>query len=152
MIDTAIVAALEIVVLAQDGAEGVRAAGAPGAESATPIAPGGNGAPPPPAGGSLIFWLLPAMLIMMVMMTVMGNRKEKKRRAEMMSTIHKGAKVQPVGGLVGEVTEVADETVVIRSESSLARYSKSAIQQVLESRNKPQQVTEAKPGAQPVKV
>ncbi len=152
MIDTAIAAALEIVVLAQDGAEGVRAAGAPGAESAAPLPAGGNGAPAPAPGGSLIFWLLPAMLVMMVMMTVMGNRKEKKRRAEMMSSLHKGAKVQTVGGLVGDIVEVTDEYVIIKSEDTRGRYNKSAIQHVIESRNKPQQVAETKPGMQPAKV
>ena len=69
-----------------------------------------------------------------ILFSVFGQRKEKKRRQQMLDSIKKSDSVQTIGGVIGSVVEVKDETIVIRvDERSDARmtFSRAAVQQVL---------------------
>ena len=64
----------------------------------------------------------------------MGGRKEKRRRAEMLASLARNDKVHTVGGLIGTVTEVHDQEVVLRTDeasNTRVRIARSAITQVI---------------------
>lgn len=69
-----------------------------------------------------------------ILFSVFGQRKEKKRRARMLSAIKKNDSVQTIGGVIGSVVEVKNETVVIRVDDradTRMTFSRAAVQQVL---------------------
>ncbi len=69
-----------------------------------------------------------------ILFSVFGQRKEKKRRAQMLSSIKKNDSVQTIGGVIGSVVEVKNETVVIRVDDradTRMTFSRAAVQQVL---------------------
>jgi len=69
-----------------------------------------------------------------ILFSVFGQRKEKKRRARMLSSIKKNDSVQTIGGVIGSVVEVKNETVVIRVDDradTRMTFSRAAVQQVL---------------------
>ncbi len=116
----------------------------PGPE--TTAVEGQDGAPQPdgqtqdtPAKGPFGDMWLVIMLIFLVMFIFMmgGQRKEKKKREAMLKTLNKGAKVQTVGGILGTVLEVRDNEIVLKvdeSSNTRMRFSRSAVQIVLEEK------------------
>jgi len=138
---------LWIIAQAQPGvapapaAQPVNAVGMPGGATQVPsdgtqqpLGPTGAGAAPAGGMGPLI-WLLPVMLVVMILMSTLTGRKDKKRRAELLSSIKKQDKVQTLGGLIGTIVEMSDDEVVLRIEEGRIRVTKSAIQQVISSRD-----------------
>ncbi len=115
---------------------GVSPAQAPAGTTApgtTPATPGG-----PPPGGGMMGLLIPLTLFMVVLIffQIMGQRREKKRREQLMSALKRGDKVLTIGGQIGIVEQVRDHEVVLRTDehsNAKARFTKAAIQQVLES-------------------
>ena len=81
----------------------------------------------------------PMLLILVVfggiiLFSVFGQRKEKKRRKEMLSSIKKNDSVQTIGGVIGSVVELKNETVVIRVDDradTRMTFARAAVQQVL---------------------
>ena len=102
-----------------------------GGEGAT----GEAGAAPMPAAPGMDMMLI--ILIVfggIILFSVFGQRKEKKRRQQMLDSIKKSDSVQTIGGVIGSVVEVKNETIVIRvDERSDTRmtFSRAAVQQVL---------------------
>lgn len=104
---------------------------------------GDNGAPAgaqAPSGGGFepFFVILMGMLVVMIMFSVLGGRKEKKRRAEMLSSVKRHDRVQTVGGVIGTVSEVRDDEIVVKVDESTntkIRFARSAVQQILKSSN-----------------
>lgn len=96
---------------------------------------GAEGAAPMPAAPGMDMMLI--ILIVfggIILFSVFGQRKEKKRRQQMLDAIKKSDTVQTIGGVIGSVVEVKDETIVIRvDERSDTRmtFSRAAVQQVL---------------------
>jgi preprotein translocase subunit YajC len=73
---------------------------------------------------------------MMFLMTTLSGRKEKKKRAALMASLGKGDKIITIGGQIGIVEQVRENEVVIRTDensNAKARFTKAAIQQILES-------------------
>ena len=107
----------------------------------TPAAPGSTAAPSStpaqnPGGGLGPLVWLPVLLIFMWLMMALPGRKEKKRREQMMAALGKGDKVITIGGQLGTVDQVRDNEVVLRideNSNTKARFTKAAIQQVVES-------------------
>jgi len=138
------------VLIAQEGAgvppPGSGAGPPPAAGTTAPGAPAGGGA----GGGADLFpFLMIGFVVILLMLTIMGPRKEKKRRAEMMSALRKHDRVQTIGGVIGSIVEIKSEEIVLKvDESSNTRitFSKSAVQQVLESRERGRS---AEPEAEP---
>lgn len=137
-------------VLAQQGGTVVEPVGVPGSAQpgGTTSAPGTPQGPAGQPGGGmgLVFWLLPAMLLLMVLMSWMGSRKEKKRQQELLGNLRKGDKVQMLGGIIGTIAEVGDADVVVRVEEGRIRFSKNAVQTIIQSSRAPGTV-EPKPEA-----
>ncbi len=81
-------------------------------------------------------WLLPIAMLLIMMST--GGRKEKKKRAAMLAAMAKGDKVQTVGGILGTVVEVRDDEIIVKVDENAntrLRFSRTAIQSILESKN-----------------
>jgi preprotein translocase subunit YajC len=65
---------------------------------------------------------------------VVGGRREKKKREQMLAGIKRHDKVVTIGGIVGSVVELKDDSVILKvDETSNTRitFSKSAISQVM---------------------
>ncbi len=96
-----------------------------------------NGAAAPMGGGgSNIFLLLMLGLVAVMVFSLLGQRREKKRRESLLGSIRKHDRVQTIGGVIGSVVDVKDDSVVLKvDESSNTRitFARAAIQQVLKS-------------------
>ncbi|MEM0983248.1 MAG: preprotein translocase subunit YajC [Planctomycetota bacterium] len=128
----------QIFVLAQDGEALGSSSGTQPAGGTT--APGGA-APTGPAGGGggLLFIMLPFLGLMIWMMISQGRKakKEQAARAEMLGSIKRFDSVQTVGGVIGTVQELSENRVVLKVDDSGTRvtFSRSAVQQVLETKS-----------------
>lgn len=113
------------------------------AESATTTTPGvadptGTQAPAKPPSAWPI--LLPLILIMVFMFWTSSSaqRKEKKKRDSMLSALKRHDRVQTIGGVIGSVVEIKDSEIVLKVDETnnvKMRFSRSAVQQVLDSRD-----------------
>lgn len=87
-------------------------------------------------GGSNIFLILLPILLLFIFITSMGGRKERKRRKAMISGLKKRDRVQTQGGIIGVITEMKDEEIVLKVDegsNTKIRFARSAVQQVLRS-------------------
>lgn len=124
-----------------------------GTTQAQPAGGAGGTQAPPPGGLGYLMPLMIAMLVVMVLTTMLSGRKEKKKRAELMANLGRQDKVLVAGGIIGTVTEVSDDSVVLRLEEGRMRVAKAAVQQILESsRAKNDALTEPKPEGKTAKV
>ncbi len=117
-----------------------------GSELGTPGLTGGGGqgttgqpagtpqtSPPPGGGGANLFLILIPMLIVMMLLTSMAGRKERKKKKQLLDNLHKQDRIQTIGGLIGTVTDIQGDEVLVRMEEGKVRISKSAVQQVIKS-------------------
>ena len=87
-------------------------------------------------GGSNFFLMLLPILLLFIIVTSMGGRKERKRRKAMISGLKKRDKVQTQGGIIGVITEMKDDEIVLKVDegsNTKIRFARSAVQQVLRS-------------------
>jgi preprotein translocase subunit YajC len=87
-------------------------------------------------GGDLFLWMVLPLILMMIAFSVFGGRKEKKKRDALMASIKKHDRVRTIGGVIGSIVEVKNDTVLLKvDESSNTRmtFSRDAVQQVLDS-------------------
>ena len=112
--------------------------GAPAAPAAAPAADAAGAAPaaapPAGAGGQQIFVMLAVMVGAMLLFSFVGSRRERKKREQLLSSIKRHDRVVTIGGIVGSVVEMKDDSVVLKvDETSNTRitFSKSAISQVM---------------------
>ncbi len=105
----------------------------------TATQPGGNGtgAPQQPASPGLGAWFLPLIAIMFVVMIFLSGRAqraERKKKEALLAGIKKHDRVQTIGGIIGTITEVKSDEVVLRiddANNTRMHFAKSAIQQVI---------------------
>lgn len=100
---------------------------------------GGGAAPANPFGGGFLFLILGLMAFMLVMSS-MGQRKEKKKRAALLNSLGKHDRVQTAGGVIGTISEIRGDEVVIKVDESTntkIRFARSAVQQVLKQAGGP---------------
>ena len=112
----------------------------PGAPAAAPAAAGGDAAatgtaaPQGAAGGPGFMIMMVVLLGAMILFSFVSARREKKKREELLGNIKKHDKVLTIGGVVGTVVEMKDDSVVLKvDETSNTRitFAKSAISQVM---------------------
>ena len=77
------------------------------------------------AGGSSLFLLL--MLGAFVVLFILPQRKRKKQIESIQNALSIGDEVQTIGGVMGRVVELDDESVVIEVESGRLRFARRAI-------------------------
>jgi len=124
--------------------EGEALGSSPASESGTQAdgAPGPGGPQPPPGGGGgfgQLFIFLPLIAILVFMMIASGRKqkKEQQARQQMLASIRRSDRVQTVGGVIGTVQDLTDNELVLRVDEesgTRVRFSRSAVQQVLESK------------------
>ena len=81
------------------------------------------------AGRPGLFYALQFVLVIAIMyfLLIMPQRKERKRHAEMLSALKPGDDVVTMGGLMGEVISIKDESVMIKSGDSRVMVERSRI-------------------------
>jgi len=134
-----------LILAMQDGVGGV--VGADPSSTGTPVttadgspggvgpAGGGSAAPASPFGGAM-FPLLLGFLVLMVVTTMMSGRREKREKKNLMASLGKHDRVQLSGGMIGTITEVKPDEVVVRVDESTKttiRFVKSAVVRVIKS-------------------
>jgi len=134
-----------MILAMQDGVGGV--VGAESGPTGTPVtttdgtpggvgpAGGGGTQSPNPFGGAM-FPLLLGFLVLMVVTTMMSGRREKREKKNLLAALGKHDKVQLSGGMIGTITEVKPDEVVVRVDESTKttiRFMKSAVVRVLKS-------------------
>lgn len=117
---------------------GVGAAGAEATEGqAAPGTAGpGTGATQPPGLFNPLFMMLALLLVFMVFSSMMSGRRAKKQAAAMLAALKRGDRVLTVGGLIGTVHEIREDSIVLRVDDvsgAKAHFTRGAVQQVLKS-------------------
>ena len=108
-----------------------RSAGYGAGQGAAPA--GTDAAAAQPGGGGFMIMMM-VLLGTMILFTFVSGRREKKKRAELLGSIKKHDKVMTIGGVMGTVVELKDDSVVLKvDETSNTRitFSKTAISQVI---------------------
>lgn len=117
----------------QDGS-----APAPGAT----VQPGANGpatGQPQQSPGFGGMWFLPLLAIMFILMIFLSGRAQKaerKKKEALLASMKKHDRVQTIGGVLGTITEIKGDEVVLRiddANNTRMHFAKSAIQQVVRS-------------------
>ena len=132
-----------ILLLAQDDRPGSQTnttgegAGTETAQGTTD--PTGTTAGRPQSTGNSLVLFLPLILIMVFLLWTSSSaqRKEKKKRDAMLGALKRHDRVQTIGGVIGSVVEIKDSEVVLKVDETnnvKMRFSKTAVQQVLDSR------------------
>lgn len=132
-------ASFTLVTLGQEAAAAapVKAVGMPGqaaGPAATTAVPGTAQPAQGQGGGGLALPLLMilAFAIMFIPM-ILSGRREQKKRAELMASLRKGDKVQTNGGIIGTITELGQDDVVLKVEEGRIRFAKAAVSGVVRS-------------------
>ena len=71
-------------------------------------------------GGSMLIMLL-VMIVVMYFMIWRPESKRKKQAEEMRSSLKKGDQITTIGGIVGKIVHVTDETIVIETSDDRVR-------------------------------
>ena len=109
---------------------------APGTASST-AAPGQTapGAAPRPAGPDMFMILLP-VLVGMVLLSVFSGRKQRKQKERLLAGLKKHDRVVTTGGLIGFISEVKPDVVVLKLEEGRdvrVTFTRDAIAAVLKA-------------------
>jgi len=87
---------------------------------------------PAPGGGFTIGWLVFMVAIFYFVMIRPQRRREKERKA-MISAVKTGQRVLLASGIIGEVANVKEKTLLIRiAEKTKIEVLKSAVSQIIE--------------------
>ena len=77
------------------------------------------------SGGSPVFLLL--MLGAFVVLFILPQRRRKKQVETIQNALTVGDQVQTIGGIMGQVVSLDDESVVLEVESGRLRFARRAI-------------------------
>ncbi len=91
----------------------------------------------PRAGG--IIGLLPLILIIVVFwfILIFPQQRRQKQHKKMIESLQKGDKVVTIGGIHGTITQIGENTVIIKvDENTKLEVSKNAIAAILEKKEK----------------
>jgi len=84
-----------------------------------------------PFGGSFMFIMI-AMFIIIYFLMIRPEQRKQKERQKMLSALKKGDKILSIGGIVAVITNVKDNTYMIKTgEGTALEITKSAVSSVL---------------------
>lgn len=84
--------------------------------------------------GSWITWvILGVLLVGMILLMIIPQRRQKKRAEEMMSKLAVGSIVTTIGGIVGEVIELDDKHIWLRTGNSESQTVMQFVRQAIHS-------------------
>ncbi len=100
--------------------------------------PAANG-PAQPASNPLIQFLpLVAIIAIFYFVMIMPERKQRKKREAMLAAVKKGDRVMTTGGMLAIVAAInGDEIVLQIDEGVRAKFTRAAVQQVLDDSSAP---------------
>ncbi len=84
--------------------------------------------------GNIVTLLLPFVLLFVIFyfMLIRPQQKQQKQRQAMLGSLKKGSKVITAGGLIGEITDLKDDTMVVRIADKVeVKMTRSAVSQIL---------------------
>jgi len=100
-----------------------------------------------PAGGSPFSMVVPMVLLFGIMYFLMirPQKRREKERKEMLNSVKSGARVLMTSGIIGQVINVKENTLVIQiSENTKVECVRAAISQVLGDDEQPVDLEPAK--------
>ena len=79
-----------------------------------------------------LFFTLALMLVMLYFMIYRPQKKQEKKDAAMRSSLEIGAQVTTIGGIIGRVVAIKDDTFVLETGADRVkiRFTKNAISSV----------------------
>ena len=79
-----------------------------------------------------LFFTLALMLVMLYFMIYRPQKKQEKKDAAMRSSLEIGDQVTPIGGIIGRVVAIKDDTFVLETGADRVkiRFTKNAISSV----------------------
>ena len=82
--------------------------------------------------GALVSSILPFALVLMYVMIIRPQKKKEKKTEEMRSSIEIGDTVTTIGGIVGLVVAIKEDTIVLETgtDRSKIRFKRWAISEV----------------------
>ncbi|TVY04080.1 preprotein translocase subunit YajC [Cohnella terricola] len=87
-----------------------------------------------PSGGSNIIYTLAPFILMFAIfyfLLIRPQQKKQKQRGAMLNALKKGDKVVTVGGLHGTISEITDDTVVIKvNDVTKLTFDRSSVNNV----------------------
>lgn len=106
-----------------------------------------EGAAPAAAGGSPFGMVVPMVLLFGIMYFLMirPQKRREKERKEMLNSVKSGARVLMTSGIIGQVINVKENTLVIQiSDNTKVECVRAAISQVLGDDEQPVDLEPAK--------
>jgi len=100
--------------------------------------------------GSLLSLLIfPLLLVIMYFFMIRPQRKQEKEAAEMRNSLSIGDEVTTIGGIIGRVINVKDDTFVLETtrDRTRIRFERSAVKRIDRKYDAP--VVEAEAAAEP---
>ena len=101
----------------------------------------------PPGGGSSFQMLVPMAIVFAIFyfMMIRPQRRRDKERKAMIANVKKGDRVLLTSGILGQITNIKDQALVVRiAENTKIEVVKAAISQVLENGETPSEIEPAK--------
>jgi len=101
---------------------------------------------PAPAGSPFQFPIMMVILFgIMYFMMIRPQKRREKERKEMIASVKSGARVLMTSGIIGQVTTVKENTLVIKiAENTKVEVVRAAISQILEKDEMPDEIEATK--------
>jgi preprotein translocase subunit YajC len=84
-------------------------------------------------GGNFLYLMI-LLFGGMILFSILATRRDRKKRETMLGAVRKHDRVQTIGGVIGSVVDVKDNSIVLKvDESTNTRitFARSAVQQIL---------------------
>lgn len=103
-------------------------------------------AAPAGAGSPLQFPIMMVILFaIMYFMMIRPQKRREKERKEMINSVKSGARVMLTSGIIGEVINVKENTLIVKiAENTKVECVRAAISQILEKDETPAEIEPAK--------
>lgn len=83
-------------------------------------------------GGTLTLILMVVLVGGMLIFSIFSNKKQEKQQKDMLNNLQVGDEVTTIGGIIGKIVSIKDETCVIETSRNCTkiRILKSAVSRV----------------------
>lgn len=79
------------------------------------------------------YGIIIVMFVLLYFVLIRPNQKRQKQRNQLLSSLGKGDKVVTIGGIRGTITEMNDDTIVLRvNDTTRLTFDRSAISSISE--------------------
>lgn len=92
-----------------------------------------------------MFGMMAIIFAIMYFVMIRPQKRREKERKEMINSVKSGARVLLTSGILGEVTEVKESTLIVRiADSTKVEVVRAAISQILEKGETPTEIEPSK--------